>query len=225
MLDALQSCEMVVVAKSGDSDAVDGVIVLRGVRADLDPTRLTGDSGSPLWHPVLQRGGGGSVVPEYANGSDASLFDLGQRTWVVAAGARRQEAREVFAHPFGRPLPFEEDGALALLRIRGETLLNIAPRLRNGDLGPVGKHLAAASIELRPGGEGALVADFVYRDDESSAFSESTLRDVASALSRPGDGRPPWIASAEVTHQSRTVEVKAKIAERLLDTMKKVGAR
>jgi hypothetical protein len=220
MLDALQSCEMVVVAKSGDNDSVDGIIVLRGVRADLDPARIAGDTGL-MWHALPQH----SSVPEYANGSDVSLFDLGARTWVVAAGARRVEAREVFAHPFGRPLPFEEDGALALLRIRGETLLDIAPRMRNGDLGPVGKHLAAASIELRPGGEGALVADFVYRDDESSAFAESTLRDVAHALSAPRDGKPPWIASAEVNHQSRTVEVKAKIAERLLETLKKVGAR
>ena len=97
--------------------------------------------------------------------------------------------------------------------------------MRNGDLAPVGKHLAAASLELRPGGEGALVTDFVYRDDESSAFAESTLRDVAHALAAPRDGKAPWIASAEVTHRSRTVEVRAKIAERLLETLKKVGAR
>ena len=221
MLEAVQSCEIVVVGKSGDRDAVDGIVVLRGVRADLDPRRIAGDGGGAMWRALPQQ----SSVPEYAGASDASLFDLGQRTWVVAAGARRQEARQVFAHPFGRPLPFEEDGALALLRIRGETMLTIAPRLRNGDLGPVGRHLAAASLELRPGGEGALAAAFYYRDDESSAFAEVTLRDVAHALSTPGDGKPPWIASAEVGHQGRTVTVKATIAERLLETLKRVGAR
>jgi hypothetical protein len=187
MLEAVLSCEMVVVGKSGDSDAVDGVVVLRGVRADLDPGRIGGDGGGTLWHAVPAAASGGTFA-EYANASEASLFDLGNRTWVVAAGARRQEARQVFAHPFGRPLPFEEDGALALLRIRGETMLTLAPRLRNGDLAPVGKHLASASLELRPGGEGALAAAFVYRDDEASAFAEPTLRDVAHALSTPGEG-------------------------------------
>jgi hypothetical protein len=223
MLEAVQSAEMVVVGKSGDSEAVDGVVVLRGVRADLDPARIAGEGG-PLWHALPPQGS--ASVPEYTNASsDASLFDLGERTWVVAAGAHRQEARQVFAHPFGRPLPFEEDGALALLRIRGETMLSIAPRLRNGDLSPVGKHLAAASLELRPGGEGALLAAFVYRDDEAATFAETTLRDVAHALSTPGDGKPPWIGSAEVSQQARTVTVKATIAERLLQTMKRVGAR
>ncbi len=207
-----RAAEMVVVGKSGDSDGGRrGRRPARRARRSRSRVGIAGDTGGTACGTRCRQH---SAVPEFANGNDVSLFDLGARTWVVAAGARRQEAREVFAHPFGRPLPFEEDGALALLRIRGETLLDIAPRLRNGDLGPVGKHLAAASLELRPGGEGALVTDFVYRDDESSAFAESTLRDVARALAAPQDGKPPWIAAAEVTQQSRTVEVKAKIAER-----------
>src|SRR6185437_9450908 len=114
-------------------EASEVVVVLRGVRADIDPATLVDGDGKPLWQPGPQ-----GAVRELVRGDESghgaqpvSLFELPGRTWVIASGEARLRARGVFARPLGRPaLHFEggggkdaPSGSLALLRMDGPSLV------------------------------------------------------------------------------------------------------
>src|ERR1019366_6462314 len=90
-----------------DTDT-DVVVVVRGVRADVDPAALVDADGRPLWAPgptgrvrELVRAGTGSGAESSEaprNEIPASLFELPGRTWVIASGEARARARSAFAH-------------------------------------------------------------------------------------------------------------------------------
>lgn len=147
------------------SEAGDVVVVIRGVRADVDPAGVVDGDGKPLWSPGPQ----GPVrelvrLPsssgaEGANASpDAvSLFELPGRTWLIATGDTRLRARGVFARPLGRPpLHFgakpDEGDPLALVRMDGPTLASRIRALRpHGALSTVGRRLRSVTLELTAG--------------------------------------------------------------------------
>jgi hypothetical protein len=136
----------------------EAIVVVRGVRADEDPAALVDAEGHPLWAPGPSGGvrelvrsdstastGGAPPIP-------ASLFELPGRTWVIVSGAARARARDVFAHPRGRPaLPLETRaaGALLLLRIDGPSLVARVRALQSPrGLAAVGRGLEALTLVL-----------------------------------------------------------------------------
>jgi hypothetical protein len=179
-LDAMEDAEEVILGlrqdatrdpddPAGSEGEADVVVVIRGVRADIDPATLVDGDGRPLWSPgptgrvrELVR----SVAPDgppdvRANADAVSLFELPGRTWLIASGDTRLRARGVFARPLGRPpLRFggtEEDDAagkgaseaLALVRMDGPALVSRIRALRpRGALGTVGRRLQAVTLEL-----------------------------------------------------------------------------
>jgi hypothetical protein len=186
-LDAMEDAEEVIIGVRPDANGPGGadgasgevVVVVRGVRADVDPAQLVDAEGHPLWAPgpsgrvrELVRSDppsstGVSTVSSTTTGSSsaptvaaipASLFELPGRTWVIASGEARARARGVFAHPLGRPgLRFEPSGVdtLALLRIDGPSLVARVRALQAlGALGTLGRHLEAVTLELAAGGVG-----------------------------------------------------------------------
>jgi hypothetical protein len=154
-LDAMEDADEVIVGVRPDVDGAEGevIVVVRGVRADIDPATLVDGDGQRLWAPgpsgrvtELVRSGGDatpsmgqapveSIHPGAAVAASspvpASLFELPGRTWVIASGAARARARAAFARPLGHgPLRFEGfdpsgplEGPLAVVRIDGPALV------------------------------------------------------------------------------------------------------
>jgi hypothetical protein len=213
MLDAIEGSDEVVL---GFRSANDAILVLKGVPAQLDPARLTdGDGRSSLWRPAP---GQPANVPELlredrATGETASLFMLPQRVWVIAIGLARDRARQAFATPFARPEPKVDPRALVLLRLDGPTLVRVAAPLRKGDLEPVGRKLASATIALRPGKEGMLVT-FQYPEDDPAAWAELTLRQVGERLS--GSQKLAWLKTMTVSREGNAVIARVELPASLL---------
>lgn len=188
-LDAMEDAEEVIiglrpdaaVAASGAAGEGEVVVVVRGVRADVDPATLVDADGHPLWAPgpggrvrelVRTANASSSDAPAPSTPADspaaASLFELPGRTWLIASGNARERARAVFARPLGRPgmrlERFDPDGGetLILLRIDGPSLVARVRALQPGGagtdgrappgaLGTLGRHLEALTVELAAG--------------------------------------------------------------------------
>lgn len=214
-LEAFEASEEVIVAMTNDGAAL---VVLRGVRADLDPARLVDSSGATLWTPAQ----GASRVPELTRdqaGVPASLFVLPQRTWVVAVGNARARAREAFAHPVGRPAWSYDRDALASIRILGPALVEHVPKLRySGQLSVVGHKLTTATFSLSSGKEGTMTVALAYGDEDAAAEAEVTIRHVIDVLRRSEDSRFRWLQPAVVARdEARIVTLRAPLPKVLLD--------
>jgi hypothetical protein len=172
-LEVIEDAEEVIAGwRSGGQDADDLVLVIRGVRADVDPATVVDSDGRPLWAP-----GPPGDVRELVRASDApsvdrdvpaSLFELPGRTWVIATGDARARVRAAFlrgprVHRPVVPEPAAEE-ALLSVRIDGPSLVRHVPALRAGGdrgdrpraLGAVGRDLTDVVLEVAAGGaEGA----------------------------------------------------------------------
>jgi hypothetical protein len=180
-LQAADACDEVVLGITRSNGVDEAVFVLRGVPTSLDPAKMNDASGRPVYHLVDGRG----AVQEYEHvergGVGASLFVLGDRTWVYALGPARVRAKEAFAHPFGRPVPKVDTDALALVRLEAGSPW--VERLQRGqNLGPVLRKLRSASLALAPG-TGGLVLALQYGDEDAAAWGEMQgerlLEDIA----------------------------------------------
>ena len=158
--EVLEGAEEVLVGARdrGDPADVDVVVVVRGVPADLDPARLSDEAGHPLWVVGPSRpsvdvtelwraagaassAGDGTATTE---DTEASLFELPGRTWVLAAGASRARARDLLSRATRatRSVEGEDEAALALVRVRGPSLVRRVRALRPPSLlSPVGRAL------------------------------------------------------------------------------------
>jgi hypothetical protein len=186
----------------------DFVVVLRGVRQDLDPASLVDDDGSPLWAPGPPGRVRELVHPAAADGaSETSLFELSGRTWVVASGPARARTRDTFDGVTDRdmtqapgPPDAERRGtsrgtspvvglnldpaALVWARLSGPTLVAHVGVLRPPALlAPVGQDLAAVTVALAPGTDAVLRATFAYKGERAAAAAEATLRQAFRAIS------------------------------------------
>jgi hypothetical protein len=233
-LDAMEDAEEVIVGVRPDATAPgeaagEVMVVVRGVRAEVDPVTLVDADGHALWAP----GPSGRVrelvrsdSPPSPRGSapiPASLFELPGRTWVIVSGGARARARAVFAHPLGRPaLHFERfeasgDDPLAILRIDGPSLVARVHELQSrGGLAALGHRLQAVTLELGageavldPGDAGAtgnlhrtIRALLSYPDDDAAALAEATARDVIGAIARKKPEALAWLADATVDRAS-----------------------
>jgi hypothetical protein len=214
-MEVFQSCEEVIygVRRAGAEDAV---IVLIGVRADVDPARIVDDRGQVMWRSA----GGVGRAQELASSDEAkpaSLFVLPARTWVVAIGEARERARTAFVNPFDRPSPVKDEGALLLVRFDGPSLVDGVPRLRarGGALEPVGRRLDFVSLALRPGNDG-VVATFAYSEEGAAAFAEATLKDLATTAQRDGSEKIRWLGEAKIDRQGSTIVARVPVPPRLI---------
>jgi hypothetical protein len=217
-LDAMEDAEEVIVGVRPDPGGVlrpgglagesagEVVVVVRGVRADVDPVSLVDAEGQPLWVlgpsgrvRELVRSDARSVAAgsPAASPVPASLFELPGRTWLIASGDARARARDAFARsaPTPRRAPrfelFEPNGVdtLAVLRIDGPSLVARVRALRpSGALGALGRRLEAVTFELAAGSTAP--------DGRSGADPTSLRRTIRASLSyADGDAA----ASAEET--------------------------
>jgi hypothetical protein len=216
-------------------DGGEAVVILTGVPADLDVTQVVDELGHPVWKLALGDVRQSFVEYQGASASEASLFVLPQRTWVVAAGPARARTREVLVGSMGSVSFPATDVSLAELSIRGGALVRRDARLRTGALAPLGRSLEKASFALTPGAEGVIVARFLYREETAAEDAEKTVHDVVAAFRHSlerieNDGglgassrkEPPplvWLAAAGVERTSATVNVRAPIPRGWLDAI------
>jgi hypothetical protein len=215
------------------NDAGEAVVILRGVPGDLDVSQVVDESGHAIWRPLVGDVRHSFVEYEPASDADVTLFVIPGRVWVIAAGAARMRTREVLVQGAGVVSFAEGDAGLAVLVIRGSSLVSRDVRLRTGGLAPLGHLLSRASFELTAGAQGVLVARLEYPDDIAASGAEQTAHDVVSAFRRmleegtKGGGakaraEPPplsWLAAAGVDRAGSVVTVRAPIPRRWLDAI------
>ena len=252
-LDAIESSDEVLVALrtraendiADDSSAGGGVmLVLRGVRADIDAANVVDSDGRPLWIPATTnnakaafteythqesralRGGGGGAPAS----TTASLFVLPGRTWVVATGPSRDRAREVFVRPQGRPAFKYDESALVSIRVDGQSLLESVEKLRSsGQLSAIGKDLRTVAFVLRPNPlegrgdkRGQAAVEVSYSDEESAAVAEVTMRRVVAVVQRNRVAQFWWMTTAQITRDDpRIISIRVTLPESLLSDLAK----
>jgi hypothetical protein len=201
------------------------VIVLRGVRADVDPAKLVDDSGRPLWvpaavGPVRELSRARDDGDAEKQGPDASLFELPGRTWVIASGKARAAARVTLAHPRApTKLDFTPE-AVAMLRLNGPALVARLPAFRPpGLLAAVGHELAAATVVLSSGDDACLRATLSYRDPKAVQPAEAALREMLGALSRAKSQSFAWLRAATTQAADSSVILTAALPDALTDAL------
>ncbi len=219
-LDAVEDADEVLVGvDAGSSEGRDLVVVTRGVRADLDPGKLSDGEGRALWEPGPSAAVRELVCERDAHGTDvgASLFELPGRTWVIASGEARERARDVFAHPVNRPIPELDRDALAIVRLDGPSLVQHTRQLQGtGALSAAGHHLQWAAAALTPGEQGVR-ATLSYADDDSAGLAEISVREALLALGRSKSERFAWLGKATVERSDRRVVIHAPLPPELVE--------
>jgi hypothetical protein len=247
-LEAMEDAEQLVFAVRPDSQDGPGevVVVVRGVRAEIDPANLVDADGKTLWGPgptgAVRELVSADVAPSTpasrradAPTTAASLFELPGRTWVIATGDARGRARDVFAHPIGRPairLETRDGPSLAFVRIDGPALVARVRALQDlGGLGAVGRRLESVTLELG-GGAGLpeagpdrdVRAVLTYGTEDAAAFAEVTIREVIDAIARKRPDDLAWLASATVDRPGKRIAVAAPLPARLIVALLHAGA-
>ncbi len=223
-IEAMEGCDEIVIGMRRDeSGAEDAAIILRGVPASLDVTKMSDAAG----HPMLRLLDAKSKVPEYEwldrknVQQNASLFVLPDRTWVgIVGGDARSRARQAFATPFGRPIPKSDPEALATVRFDAGAFLATPRFHRSSALGPLLKRLRSLTLALKPGKAG-IVASLQYEDEDAAAISELRLKQLVEELAKAESRRfkLDWLRTAQVSHQNNVVAVQLPIPPRLLEEL------
>jgi hypothetical protein len=245
-LDAMEDAAEVIIGmrprepgSADDGAASEVVVVVRGVRADVDPGRLVDSDGHALWTAgpsgrvrELVRTPDRSAVadptapsaPALNDSGVASLFELPGRTWVIASGEARARARDAFAHPLGRPAIQLDPNALAIARIDGPALVRRIPALQtHGALAAVGHKLDSLTLELATGpamparGVRQVVATLSYLEEDAAALAEIRVREAFEALVRKRKELFAWLSTAKVDRPGKRVLVTAPLPPELVD--------
>ena len=228
-LDAMEDAEEVIIsARESDAGAEDDfVVVVRGVRASVDPASIVDEKGHALWVPgptpsaasvrelLRAQDGEGKNPPGPATMPEASLFELPGRTWVIATGGARTRARDAFARPtttIGSDSAGAPNSALALVRMPGPGLVARIRALRSpGLLAPLGAQLATVTVILTAGDDAAIRATLSYIDEKPVALAETTLREAIGAMSRAKPRDYAWLQSATVQASGRCIILTARL--------------
>lgn len=244
VLDAIEDADQAI-AELGDLAPEDNqapqelVVVLRGVRSDIDPATLVGPEGDLLWSP----GPTGAVrelvheVDRDGTPNPASLFELPGRTWVVASGLARDRAREAFAHPSRRREPVSALDALATIWIDGPSLVERVSQLRpSGLLASVGNGLKSLALDLlaptaAPGGPPGsnpipsrdVRAVASYPQDQAAADAGEAFGEMLEVVSRLKPAGLAWLAPAKVVVEGSRVIVTEPLPLALLAGLLEAG--
>ncbi|MGA7122878.1 MAG: hypothetical protein WBY94_22445 [Polyangiaceae bacterium] len=238
VLDVMEEAEEVIVGVREDRAESDGdlVVILRGVRADIDPAKMVDDSGRALWVPgpsasdtgvtELVRAQAEPVGQRAEAEPGASLFEIPGRTWVIVTGEARSLARVGFDRPAtvaSAQLDMPRS-ALAMLRLKGPSLVSRVRALRPpGLLAPLGSGLWAATIVLSSGEAAQIQATLMYKDERAVTLAHETLRESIDALFRTKPDDYEWLRSASIdASRSGFLVVTASVPGKLL---KSVGRR
>jgi len=213
-LEAVEGAEEIIF---GLNPGMDPAIVLRGVPAHLDPQKVTGEGGRPLFRLVDER----AKVPEYQLDDPrapeaGSMFVLPDRTWVGAFGDARQRARTAFASPFGRPAPRVSPEALGVVRF-GEAFVQQPRYVKSRVWGAFTKQLASVTISLEPGKAGVLVR-LTYTDQGAVAYAEMQAKQMVTELATD-EKRFGWLKDAKVAYEGDAVDVRLPVPPRLLSEL------
>jgi hypothetical protein len=230
VLDVVQDAEEVVVgarpSEHGGDEPAELVVVVRGVPSNVDPAKVVDGEGRPLWGP----GPNGPVRElvrerdEHGHPLDASLFELQGLTWVIVVGDARARAREVFAHPLGRPDLKLDPDALGMIRIDGTSLVKHVHALQPlGGLAAVGRKLQSLTATLPPGANGDLRLTFAYSEEDAAAFSEVAARQAVEVIGRNKPENLAWLASAKVDRPDKRVLVTLPLPPKLIDSLLHAG--
>jgi hypothetical protein len=213
--------------REAGGDAAEIVMVVEGVRAEIDPSKLVDADGRALWAP----GPSGRVRElvrerdEHGLPLDASLFELPGRTWVIASGRARARSRDAFAHPFGRPALELDPDALAIVRIDGPSLVARFRALQNlGALAAIGRKLQSLTVRLPPGEGGAVELSLGYGDEDAAAFAEVRAREVVDVVARKKPDRLGWLARAKVDRAGGHVLLTVPLPPQLVDGLLHAGS-
>jgi hypothetical protein len=156
---------------------------------------------------------------------EASLFELESRTWVIAVGDARARAREVFAHPIGRPAFTLDPDALATVRIDGPSLVKRIRALQPlGGLAAIGRKLQSLTALLPPGSEGSLELVLAYGEEDAAAFAEVAAKQVIEAIGRKKPERMAWLAAAKVDRPDKRVVLTLPLPSTLIDSLLHAGS-
>jgi len=220
MIDAIVAADEVLVGldSSGAEPAGDGdlVVVVIGVRADVDPAEIVDGDGHPQWSPgpsgqvrelIRQRDEQGQPI-------EASLFELPGRTWVIASGPERDRVRDVLARPRGRkdPVPLDPD-ALALLRMDGRSLVSRVPVLRPPSaLSAVGSAMRSLTLELTARTTTPVRAILDYATPDEARAAELAVRTTIDAIRREKPARLGWLSEATVDRGDAGTRVTVAVA-------------
>jgi len=231
-LEAIEDADEVVIGvhpgPRGDDAATPNVIlVIVGVRADIDPGALTDGTGHALWAP-----GPTGAVRELNRERDergfpmaASLFELPGRTWVIASGEARAPAREAFAHPFQKPALDLDPAALAIVRFDGPSLVGRVRALQTlGSHAAIGRRLRALTLRLPPGATAEVQITLAYADEDAAAFAEVAAREAVDAITRKKPEHLAWLAGATVDRTGNHVEVKLPLPRTLVEGLLHAGS-
>ncbi len=212
MLEAVEGAEEVIIGiNKGDA-----AMVLRGVPASHDPSKMTDASGHPLFRLVDEK----AKVPEYTmfdrrTNEPGSVFVLGNRTWVGVLGESRSRARQVFASPLGRAVPEVDGEALAYVRF-GTPVVTAPFFQKHPTCGPFTRRLVSVSFALKPNKAGALIA-LQYKDNDGAAWGEMHAKKLVEELSK--NERLAWLKDAKVAYDNDVVNVRVAVPARLLEEL------
>jgi len=227
-------------APAEGSGAQELLLVLRGTRGDIDPARLVGPEGDLLWS-VGPSGAVRELVHERdhdGTSNPASLFELPDRTWVVASGAARDRARDAFAHPSHRPEPSFAPDAFATVRIDGASLVGRVSILHSaGPLASVGRGLRSVALDLlappapapsatpsaNPIPRRDMRALVTYSDAQAAAVAGSAIGDMLQVVGRLKPAGLAWLEPARVDVTGSTVAVIEPIPMDLLRNFLRAG--
>jgi hypothetical protein len=220
MIDAIVGADEVLVGLDSDGPEPTGdgdlVVVVIGVRADVDPAEIVDGDGHPQWSPgpsgqvrelVRQRDEPGPPI-------EASLFELPGRTWVIASGPERDRVRDVFARPRGRKDPVALDpDALAVLRMDGRSLVSRVPVLRPPSaLSAVGRAMRSLTLELTARTTTPVRAILDYATPDEASAAELAVRTTIDAIRREKPPRLGWLSEATVDRGDAGTRVTVAVA-------------
>jgi hypothetical protein len=212
MIEALEGADEIILGLGQGSDAA---LVVRGVPASLDPSKITDASGTPLFRVKSER----TRVLEYElwdrkNAEAGGLFVLpADRTWVGALGSAFTRAREAFASPMNRPAPVLDRDALAVVRLAGRA---VHMWDRHPSYGPLLRKATSATIALEPAKTGLAIA-VEYPGSDSAAWAEMEAKRVIDELATAPNRT--WLKDSTVRYEGTTLRVRLAIPPRLLEEL------
>jgi hypothetical protein len=246
-LATLENADEVLVG-AHDLRTADFFVVVRGVPADVDPVTLVDEQRRPLWtttssgplHELTRAPSPPDAddrLSDTRSSTEASLFELPGRTWVIASGAECARARRTLSHPNARngaqseqhpPAIRLDDGpdaeAIASLRLTGPALVDHVSALHPpGLLATVGRELDTVTVVLWGGRDARLRATFFYDRESARAAAEATLRDTIAALFKAKPQTFAWLRSASVQRTRCCAVLTIPLPPQLLDVLATAG--